>query len=523
LRVGNITQGVQIAVDLGDTDLHLECAKILEDMKQWARAAQLYEASGMLEKAAKIFIAAKSFSQASRLIARVSDPRLLVQYARACESEKRFEEAAQVYETGGDIPAATRLYLDKLNSPERALNVVREHKDKAGAVLAARYCRNRQDYVSAIEFSLLAGQVEAALTIAQAHGVMDDFARLLGTDASAAQYPQVAEHYERAGEVRFAGRMYARAGQNRRAVELLLRGADEDVEEAIEVVGKARSPDLTVLVADFLFGETDGKPKDKRFLFKLYLALGEFAKAGRIATQVATAAQEKGNYREAHTILFNTVNQLRAVKAVVPMEVDRQLELVHSYVIGRELVQLGEHGLAARMLARVGKSISKFPAHAVGILTSAVVECHRAHMRQSSLEFASILMRPEHRGSIDARYKRKIEALVRKPDRTEDAEDAESPCPFCSQALHDSVLDCPNCKNHVPYCLATGRHVATTDYCECPGCHFPARFSALHSLVSNAAEAEQTLGCYMCGRELGVRDLIRLDSGKARARIGSST
>ena len=44
-------------------------------------------------------------------------------------------------------------------------------------------------------------------------------------------------------------------------------------------------------------------------------------------------------------------------------------------------VKLGDHGTAARLLARVAKSISRFPAHVVPILTSTVSECARAGMR----------------------------------------------------------------------------------------------------------------------------------------------
>lgn len=49
----------------------------------------------------------------------------------------------------------------------------------------------------------------------------------------------------------------------------------------------------------------------------------------------------------------------------------------------------------------------------VPILTSTVIECHRAGLKNSAFRFAAILMRPEHRNKIDAKYKKKIEAMVR--------------------------------------------------------------------------------------------------------------
>ena len=65
------------------------------------------------------------------------------------------------------------------------------------------------------------------------------------------------------------------------------------------------------------------------------------------------------------------------------------------------------------MLIRVANNISKFPAHVVPILTSTVIECHRAGFKKEAFEYAAILMRPEYRNKIDSKFKRKIEQIVR--------------------------------------------------------------------------------------------------------------
>lgn len=49
----------------------------------------------------------------------------------------------------------------------------------------------------------------------------------------------------------------------------------------------------------------------------------------------------------------------------------------------------------------------------VPILTSTVIECQRSGLHGSAFTYASMLMRPEYRQSIDAKYKRKIEQIVR--------------------------------------------------------------------------------------------------------------
>lgn len=42
----------------------------------------------------------------------------------------------------------------------------------------------------------------------------------------------------------------------------------------------------------------------------------------------------------------------------------------------------------------------------------------------------------------------------RKPDKSEIEEPLE-PCPFCENPLLQSTLDCPQCKNNIPYCIVT--------------------------------------------------------------------
>lgn len=76
-------------------------------------------------------------------------------------------------------------------------------------------------------------------------------------------------------------------------------------------------------------------------------------------------------------------------------------------------MRIDEHYLGARMLIRVSNNISKFPVHAVPILTSTVVECFRAGLKAEAFEYACILMRPEYRTQMDPKFKRKIEQIVR--------------------------------------------------------------------------------------------------------------
>lgn len=77
-------------------------------------------------------------------------------------------------------------------------------------------------------------------------------------------------------------------------------------------------------------------------------------------------------------------------------------------------VKSGDHVNAAQMLLRVAQNINLFPSHKVPILTSVVVECQRANLKEDAYFYAKMLMQPEHRPQISETYKRKIEAIVRK-------------------------------------------------------------------------------------------------------------
>jgi WD repeat-containing protein 19 len=105
------------------------------------------------------------------------------------------------------------------------------------------------------------------------------------------------------------------------------------IELAINTIGEAKNDSLTHELIDFLMGERDGIPKDAKFIFKLYMSLGQFKEAARTAVIIAREEQVMGNYRVAHDLLFDNYMQLKKTGVTVPAELDRMLMLVHSYVI----------------------------------------------------------------------------------------------------------------------------------------------------------------------------------------------
>lgn len=88
-------------------------------------------------------------------------------------------------------------------------------------------------------------------------------------------------------------------------------------------------------------------------------------------------------------------------------------------------------------------------------------------------------MRPEYRNSIDDKYKRKVEAVIRKPNKSPDPAEPETPCPFCNTPVPIMSMSCSQCKSTLPYCIASGQHLVKDDWTVCPNCKFPAISSQL--------------------------------------------
>jgi len=428
---------------------------------------------------------------------------------------KEYLEAAKAYERARDMDSVVRLLLDHLNAPERAAAIVRQTRSSEGATLIARYCTGVGDFRGAIEFLLLAKKRDDAFALASSHGEMELYVQALrvalaatvaGTDPtallaaaatggetaaaalSAVQLPleecvRVAGYYETKSEWAKAGHLYGECGNYAKAVRLYLQCGETEIDRAIEVVGKAKNEAVTHALIDYLTGETDGVTKDARYIFKLYLALGNYPKAAKTALVIANQEQELGNYKVAHSILYETHRDLETHKCRVPLDMLQHLTLLHSYLLVKRLVRQDNHEAAAHMMVRVAKSVSKFPLHIVPILTSTVIECQRAGMKRSAYEYSAMLMRPEYRDAVDPKLYKKIEALVRRPS-AEEADQPLTPCPFCDHPVPAYQLQCDSCKANIPFCIATGKHMTLEDCSSCPNCKWPALYTALAALLS---------------------------------------
>ncbi|XP_039203284.1 WD repeat-containing protein 19 isoform X1 [Crotalus tigris] len=509
VRMGDIRRGVNQAIKHPSRTLKKDCGAILESMKQFSEAAQLYEKGQYFDKAASVYIRCKNWAKVGELLQHVSSPKIHLQYAKAKEADGRYKEAVLAYENAKQWDNVIRLYLDHLNDPEKAVSIVRETQSLEGAKMVARFFLQLGDYESAIQFLVMSKCNNDAFALAQQHNKMELYADIISSEeTSNDDYQSIALYFEGEKKHFQAGKFFLLCGQYSRALKHFLKSPNTDdnmaIDMAIETVGQAKDEALTDQLINYLMGENDGIPKEAKYLFRLYMALKQYREAARTAIIIAREEQCAGHYRKAHDVLFSMYLELKAQKIKIPSEMAANLMILHSYILVKIHVKRGDHLKGARMLIRVANNISKFPSHIVPILTSTVIECHRAGLKKSAFSFAAMLMRPEYRNQIDPKYKRRIETLVRRPDTSEgEGEEPTTPCPYCEFMLPECELLCPGCKNNLPYCIATGRHMARDDWTLCPRCEFP----ALYSDFKNLLQSEST--CPMCSEKVDATGLKR--------------
>eukprot|EP01137_Pigoraptor_chileana_P005155 Opistho-2@47869 len=498
IRTNDFRRGIRLATELDNRQLYRDCGSALEAMKQFSEAGTMFEKGRFFDRAVQVYLITKNYAKAGELLENVSTPKLHVQYAKAREAEGKYKEAVRAYQNAKDYDSVIRIYLDNLKNPEEAVRIVRETQSSDGARMVAKFFQNMGEFRPAVEFLVVSKQIDEAFKIAQANDVMEVFAEVIGSDGSTEDYQSIALYFEGKNNHLLAGKFFMKCGQHTKALRHFLAapiGDGESIDYAIETVGLAKNERLVHTLIDFLMGDTDGQIKDPKYIFKLWMSLKQYREAARTAIIIAREEQNNGHYREAHDTLFKMYKELEQQKIRIPAEMVSNLMILHSYILVKMHIKQEDHLTGARMLIRVANNISKFPTHIVPILTTTVIECQRSNLKNSAFSYAAMLMRPEYRTKIDAKYKRKIEMIVRKPERNEE-EEPKTACPYCKNMVPQSELNCPDCKNTLPYCIATGFHMEAEDWSVCPMCQFPALYSKFSKLI----ELERK--CPMCTAEI---------------------
>ncbi|KAI8903563.1 hypothetical protein EDD86DRAFT_230891 [Gorgonomyces haynaldii] len=507
-KLGDIHRGMTLLNVVSDKKLILECVQILQGLKWFNEAGQLLEKAEQWEQAAEIWVKLKNWSKVSQLADKIQSPRLYKQIAATKEAEGQYPDAATAYEKAKDYDNVARILVDHLHDLQGGANLVRVTKSRESAKKLAKLFTSSRRFQEAIEFYMIAGMQDEAFDLAKNQEMVHYFGELVLEDASVGLLTTIAQYFESKGDYFNAGKYQYHALHYPEALRLFLNAPVVDepsIDYAITIIGEAKNDQLTHELIDFLMGETDGMPKDAKYIFKLYMSLKQFKEAARTAVIIAREEQVIGNYRGAHDLLLDNYKQLLSTGGKVPAELDRMLMILHSYILVKTLVKMNDHEKASRMLIRVSNNVSKFPAHVVPILTSTVIECHRSGFKKEAFDFAALLMRPEYRQKLDSKFKNKIEQVIRRPEM-DTVEEHATPCPYCDTLVPETVLDCDTCKNKLPYCIATGQHMILKEWSVCPHCSFPAICSYFKELL------RQTGQCPMCSESLDETQVYVVDN-----------
>ncbi|KAI6188531.1 hypothetical protein M3Y98_00364900 [Aphelenchoides besseyi] len=150
----------------------------------------------------------------------------------------------------------------------------------------------------------------------------------------------------------------------------------------------------------------------------------------------------------------------------------------------------------ARLLIRVTTNISRFPQHEIEIMTSTVITCAKAGLRETAFKLAVRLLQGRNKDKMDKKYRRKLETIVRKADNVNDKPEVMTACPECATDTREFDLACAGCKSTIPYCIVTGKHIIANDFAVCASCGMPGFYSEFQQLSNNNEP------CPMCGKLL---------------------
>lgn len=309
IRCGNAKRGLDYALALDSKELSLECAEIMESMKLFSDAAVLYEKAHNYEKAALFYLRVKNASKVDDFLEHIDNKNILIEYAKAKEFDHKYRDAMKAYSKAQEHIQVVRILLDELNNPGEAVRIVKELKSVEGAKMVAQFFQKLNDMSSAIEFLVLSKCNEEAFQLASSTGQMDIYSNVLlaiveenGHEIPISDFHSIALFYEQDKNALMAGKFYCLSENYRKGVKLLLSSASvssanesEAIRLVIDAASKCKEEQVMRQVIDYLIGETDGMPKDFKYLFRLYMSLGHYREAAKTAVIIAREEQAAGN------------------------------------------------------------------------------------------------------------------------------------------------------------------------------------------------------------------------------------
>lgn len=369
IKCGNYQKGIQIALGSEDQQLLRDCAELLSQINHLSEAAQLFEKGEDWDKACNLYIQLKQWQRVDKILPQVTSLKLHALHAKAKESEGKYREAIKSYQLANDLDSVVRIYIECLSDPHSASEIVMESRSIDGGKMLAKFYQSINDYESALQYLILCGCIPEAFHLAQKQNKLKHYGELLEQYDSAKpnDFLVLAQHFENEKYTLLTGKYYFLAKEYSKSLKLLIKastlGNDEKqaLSLAIDCVATSNDDKLASQLIEFLLGESDGRPKDPKLLFRLYMARKQFKEAAKAAVIIANQEQIAGNYKSAHDLLFSMYQELKRNNLTVATDMKFNLTLLHRYILVRVHVKRGDHVMAAKLLVEVAKNISQFP------------------------------------------------------------------------------------------------------------------------------------------------------------------
>lgn len=197
-------------MELNDKQLLHDCAEALIGIGHSTEAAHLYEMGESWDQACQLFVQLKAWQKVHSILPHVTSAKMHAIYAKACETDGKFEDAINSYRNAGDMESVIRIYLDHLSDPHSASEVVVETKSIEGSKMLARFYQNIGDIEQALQFLIMCGCTSDAFTLAQRHNKLRQYAEVLenSDNAQPSNYLDVAQQFERDKYTLLAGKYY---------------------------------------------------------------------------------------------------------------------------------------------------------------------------------------------------------------------------------------------------------------------------------------------------------------------------
>ena len=482
LKLGDVSSAMKLVMNIKNPENLVECANILENMKQFHEAALLYEKASVFEKAADLYSRIKNYAKVGELLPYITSPKLHNLYAKYRESTGDMQSALKSYQVANDLENICRVHIE-LKQLEIAVKIARESKSAVAAKVVLKHLQQMQDLKGMVEFCILAGMDDQAFIIAQKNSMLPFYGSLIENTDKIETLANLGTYFEQQDQGELALRFFVKSKEFEHALQLLLKlpKSNSTIESAVELVRLAKADDVTQKVRQYLLQGEQTKTINEA-LMNLDSLTGNHADAAKIGLLLAKSELDTGNYKQAKNILLECIQNVRKNDGKISIALYEMLSLVHSYLLIKTLVKMEQHEFAARLLVRIYKNIDMFPQHLVPILTTGVIECHRANLKKSAFGMAAILCKPENRSQLDEKLRKKIELSVRRPE-TEEASEQASPCTRCKVDIANSDISCSSCKGTLPFCIASGMHIISRNWVACPHCIMPANADQWKTIV----------------------------------------